>query len=64
MEGRVQVMGAGSFVVPKEDLAQTSVLIELEKEVLTGTSTKLQLGIYSEGRKLETVKTAFAGPRP
>ena len=64
VEGRVQVMGAGSFVVPKEDLAQTSVLIELEKEVLTGTSTKLQLGIYSEGRKLETVKTAFAGPRP
>jgi cytochrome c oxidase accessory protein FixG len=61
--GIVRLMGAGSFVVPKEDIAQTSVLIELDPEALTGNSTKLRLGVYANGKLLETVTTVFVGPR-
>jgi hypothetical protein len=56
-------MGAGPFTVPKQSLAQTSVLIELDTAVLTGNSTRLKLGIYSKGKLLETVTTGFVGPR-
>ena len=61
--GTVRVMGVGTFTVPKAQLAATSVLIELDRTTLTGASTKLQLGVYSNGRRLETLSTGFVGPR-
>jgi len=61
--GTVRLMGAGPFRVPKANLAQTSVLIELDPGVLTGNSTRLKLGVYSNGKLLETVTTGFVGPR-
>jgi cytochrome c oxidase accessory protein FixG len=63
LSGHVRLMGAGPFTVPKEGLAQTSVLIELDTAVLTGNSTRLKLGIYSKGKRLESVTTGFVGPR-
>jgi cytochrome c oxidase accessory protein FixG len=63
LSGSVRLMGASPFTVPKEGLAQTSVLIELEPAALTGNSTKLKLGVYSNGKLLETVTTGFVGPR-
>jgi hypothetical protein len=63
-EGRVQVMGKGGLVVPAQNLAETSVLIQLPESSLEGSNTKLQLGIYDrEGKRLQTVKTGFVGPR-
>jgi hypothetical protein len=64
LPGSVRLMGARDFIVPAADLAQTSVLIELDPAALTGGSTKLNLGVYSNDRLLETVTTSFAGPRP
>jgi cytochrome c oxidase accessory protein FixG len=61
--GTVRLMGAGAFVVPREDLAQTSVLIEIDPDRLLGNSTKLRLGVYSNGKLLQTVTTGFVGPR-
>ncbi|MBI3414149.1 MAG: cytochrome c oxidase accessory protein CcoG [Verrucomicrobia bacterium] len=63
VRGTVRLMGAGPFIVPKENLAQTSVLIELDPAVLTGNSTKLKLGVYANDKLLETVTTGFVGPR-
>ncbi|MBI4659338.1 MAG: cytochrome c oxidase accessory protein CcoG [Verrucomicrobia bacterium] len=62
-EGKVRVMGAEKFVVLKEKLAQTSVLIELDPSVLRGGNAKLKIGVYSEGKLIETVDTVFVGPR-
>lgn len=61
--GELTVLG-GSLVVPKEDLAKTSVLIEMDPAALQGANTPLRVGIYSAGERLETVKTVFVGPRP
>jgi len=63
LSGTVRVMGASPLVAPRENLAQTSVLIELDPAVLTGNSTKLKVGVYSNGKLLETVATGFVGPR-
>jgi cytochrome c oxidase accessory protein FixG len=62
--GSVRVMGMGTFTVPKAQLAATSVLIELDRSTLTGASTKLELGVYSNGKRLEKLTTGFVGPRP
>jgi hypothetical protein len=56
-------MGEKNLVVPAGKLVETSVLIQLGTEVLTGNTTKLKVGVYSGGKRVQTVKTVFVGPR-
>jgi len=56
-------MGDPEFSVGKDNLAQTSLLIALEPNVVQPASTKLKIGVYSNGKHLETVNTVFVGPR-
>jgi len=60
--GDLQVMGA-NLVAPPEQLAQASVLIELDRSRMLPGKTPLRVAVYSQGRKLETLKTVFIGPR-
>jgi cytochrome c oxidase accessory protein FixG len=62
--GVLRLMGAANLVVPRQDMAQASMLIELDPADTTGPKTKLKIGVYSSGRRLEVVNTVFAGPRP
>ena len=62
-EGVVRTMGAAGFVVPHEQLRQASVLVELDRAQMNGHTTQLLVGVYSDGKRLETVKTSFIGPR-
>jgi cytochrome c oxidase accessory protein FixG len=64
------VAGALKFMAGHDDidvaagkLAETSVLVELTPAALRGTSTPLTVGVYSGGKKLQTIKTTFIGPR-
>jgi cytochrome c oxidase accessory protein FixG len=59
--GQVTVIGK-DLVVPPENLVQTSVLIELPPEAVTSGKTALVVGVYSNGRRLERIKTVFVGP--
>ena len=61
--GSLTVMGAGDLVLPREQLASTSVLIELAPGTMTGHNTKLKIGVYSGDKRLQTVTTVFIGPR-
>jgi cytochrome c oxidase accessory protein FixG len=62
LPGDVEVMGKAIVVAPRQ-LAETSVLIELDKSVMHSGTTPLVIGVYSGDRKIETLKTAFIGPR-
>lgn len=61
--GTVRLMGPRPFVVAKESMAQTSLLVELDPSALAGHSAKIRLGLYSNERLLDTVTTSFVGPR-
>jgi polyferredoxin len=61
-QGRLQVLG-GDITVAPEKLAETSVLIELDPAEMRPGTTPLQVGVYSEGHRLQTIKTSFIGPR-
>jgi hypothetical protein len=61
--GQLEVMGDKHLVVPAGKLLETSVLIQLPREAVSGATTKLQVGVYSDGKKMQTVKTVFVGPR-
>jgi len=46
-----------------EQLAETSILIELPPNLLQQGQMKLEVGVYSQGRRVQTVHTTFVGPR-
>ena len=60
--GTLQVMG-GELVVPPEKLLENSLLVELEPAAMKSGTTPIVVGLYSGGKKLQTLKTAFIGPR-
>jgi cytochrome c oxidase accessory protein FixG len=62
-QGKLSVMGQRDMVVPKEQLTQDSVLIELPPSQLAGPSTPLKIGVYSQAKLLEVIDTVFIGPR-
>jgi polyferredoxin len=62
LPGSLQVMG-GTIVVSPKQLAENSVLIELAAANLKRGQADLQIGVYAGGKKIETVKTGFIGPR-
>ncbi len=61
--GQLEIMGTKNLLVPAGELLQTAVLIKLPAEALTGATTKLKVGVYSDGKRMQTVKTVFVGPR-
>ena len=60
--GSLQVMG-GKLEVPPQKLVENSILIELDPAAMKSGATLLVIGVYSDGKKLQTLKTAFFGPR-
>lgn len=62
LPGDLQVMGK-AIVVPAEGHAETSVLVDLDPKVMRPGTTPLVVGVYAEGRRTETLHTAFIGPR-
>jgi cytochrome c oxidase accessory protein FixG len=61
--GKLKVMGGDRLVVPSEQLITASILIELPLQVIKGPSTRLKIGVYAGGKRIETVNTVFVGPR-
>jgi cytochrome c oxidase accessory protein FixG len=61
--GKLSIMGDPKPVVPGEQLVETSILIELAPALLRDGPKKFNVGVYSQGRRLQTVHTTFIGPR-
>lgn len=60
--GDLQLMG-GSIVLPPQQLAENSVLIDLDPALVIGGNIPIEIGVYVGGKKVETIKTSFIGPR-
>ncbi|MBC8401320.1 MAG: cytochrome c oxidase accessory protein CcoG [Candidatus Marinimicrobia bacterium] len=50
------------LVVPEDDLQQSAFFVDLPRSLVTGNSVPLEIQVWSDGKLLETVKTAFIGP--
>ena len=59
--GKMTVIG-GNPTVPAQQLAQTSVLVELPPEGLADGTRHIRVGVYSEGRLLSHERASFLGP--
>jgi len=61
--GSLTVMNPGGLGVPAQKLTENSVLIELDPAAMKPGATPVTIGVWSDGKKLQTLKTAFIGPR-
>ncbi len=61
-EGRIDIVGEGELVVPKETDISGSMFIYIDKEDIKERKTKLKIGVYENGEKITTIKTSFLGP--
>lgn len=60
-DGSIKMVGK-DLVVPKEAKAETEFFIYLPKDKITERKTMLQISVYSNGRKIQAIKTSFLGP--
>jgi len=60
-KGEVQLAGS-SMKVSKQDKIQGAFLIKLSEEEMSGSNTKVILGMYNGDQLIETIHTSFVGP--
>lgn len=61
LKGRIEIMGK-DLATKKEAMSQGEFFVYLNKSDLKTRKTKLLIGIYSNNKKIKTVKTNFLGP--
>lgn len=59
---RVEVIGGKGIELPKAGMAERMVMLYINKSELHTIKTKLILGLYVDGKKIETLKTNFMAP--
>jgi len=60
-EGEIKMVGKG-LQLDKQGTAEGILFIAMNKEDIRALKTKLVIGIYAEGKLMETIKTTFIGP--
>lgn len=61
MKGTVEILGKG-LATKKDDISQGQFFVYLNKDDIKERKTKILIGIYSNNKKIKTVKTSFLGP--
>ena len=61
MEGRVEIIGK-ALGVKEEGMFQGEFFVYLNRSLIKERKTKLVLGIYTNNKKIKTIKTNFLGP--
>ena len=62
-KGKIELVTHKDFVVPKEDLAEGTLFIEIHSSLLKKDKIELKIGVYSGDKLIETTRTNFLGPR-
>ncbi|AOW22053.1 cytochrome c oxidase accessory protein CcoG [Urechidicola croceus] len=62
-EGTINLIGSQGFTLKKQELSDGTMFIEIPKNKLKDAKEKIKIGLYSNGKLIETTKTNFLGPR-
>jgi hypothetical protein len=60
--GSLNILG-GQLNLPAEKQSEASVLMEIAPDKLASGNTPVVVAVYAAGRKINTIKTIFIGPR-
>lgn len=60
--GRVRMIKAHNMVLEAESMSDASFFIDIPRSAIKERSTVIHVGVYSNGKKIQTVKSKFLGP--
>lgn len=61
MDGRVKMIGK-ELTIKSEELAEGKFFIVLDRDQIETMKMDLEIGVYSDEKKISTAKTTFFGP--
>jgi len=61
--GQIKVVSHDSFTVPEQGLSKGTLFIEINGSALSGDKDRVEIGVYSGDKLIETTTAAFLGPR-
>ncbi|MFT3904042.1 MAG: cytochrome c oxidase accessory protein CcoG [Niabella sp.] len=62
MHGTVRMINAHKMVLKRESLNDATFFIDVPRKEIKKRSTEIQVGVYSGGQKIQTIKSKFLGP--
>jgi cytochrome c oxidase accessory protein FixG len=62
INGEIKLIGAQQMILKKEALNDFTFFLIIPKEEITDRSNTVSIGVYSNGLRIQTVKTKFLGP--
>ncbi len=62
ISGHVRLIGAEAILLPPESLSDHTFFLDIPKSEIKARSNNISIGVYSNGQKIQTVKTKFLGP--
>ncbi|NVK52176.1 MAG: cytochrome c oxidase accessory protein CcoG [Flavobacteriaceae bacterium] len=62
-DGKIELVTHKNFAIPKQDIAEGTLFIEINRSLLKKDKEKLKIGVYSGDKLIETTTTNFLGPR-
>lgn len=61
-KGAIKMVSQHQMLLKKEALNQLTFFIILDKQQIKKRSTKIKVGVYQNGQRIQTVSTTFLGP--
>ena len=62
-KGDIKLVSNKNFIVPRQDLAEGTLFIELNAAVLKDDNIDIEIGVFSGDKLIEIIETNFLGPR-
>ncbi|MFN8294981.1 MAG: cytochrome c oxidase accessory protein CcoG [Chitinophagales bacterium] len=62
MDGEIKLVGKQTLMLKKEAINTETFFIILNQKNIHDRNTKLKIGVYKDGKKIQTIKTSFLGP--
>ncbi len=62
-KGEIKLVAHDDFVVPEQGLSEGTLFIEINASGLSGDKDRVEIGVYSGDKLIETTTAAFLGPR-
>jgi len=60
--GSIRLIGETGLKVPRDGTIVGTMFVFVDNKDVKGRKTVLQIGVYEEGKKINTITTSFLGP--
>ena len=62
-KGKIILVTHRDFIIPKQGVAEGTLFVEIHSALIKKDKIKLKIGVYRNGKLIETTTTNFLGPR-